>query len=103
MHMEAGEVQELNELGWETTLEECLRSLKKTKSDIEKDRKSAEWKLAIALTLKEHTSARNGWIAARLNMGEYNSVSHNVSIFRREQKNRSKAYRTLNKIKEFAV
>ena len=103
MHLEAREVQEHNELGWETTLEQCLRTLKKKKSDIERDRKSAEWKLAIALLLKERTSARNGWIAGRLNMGEFNSLSHNVSIFRREQKKISKYYKALKKIKEFAV
>ena len=103
MHLEAMEVQEHNELGWETTLEQCLRTLKKKKSDIERDRKSAEWKLAIALLLKERTSARNGWIAGRLNMGEFNSLSHNVSIFRREQKKISKYYKALKKIKEFAV
>ncbi len=46
---EANELRELNELDWENSLEDCLRTLKKTKSDIERDRKSAEWKLAIAL------------------------------------------------------
>ena len=80
LHLEAREVQELNELGWESTLEECLRTLRKTNSDIENDRKSAEWKLAIAQVLKERTSARNGWIAGRLNMGKFNSVSHNSAV-----------------------
>ncbi len=100
---EANELRELNELDWENSLEDCLRTLKKTKSDIERDRKSAELKLAIALALKERTSARNGWIGGRLNMGGFNSVSHNLSVFQREQKNRSKSYRTLRKIKHFAV
>ena len=103
MHLEARELREFNELEWEMLLEEYLKSLKKTKEEINAERKSAEWKLAIALLIKERTSARNGWIASRLNMGGSNSLSHNVGVFRREQKNRSRAYRALRKIKGFAA
>ena len=103
MQMEARELREFNDLEWEMLLEECLRILKKTKEEINAERKSAEWKLAIALLIKERTSARNGWIASRLNMGGSNSLSHNVGVFRREQKNRSRAYRALREIKGFAA
>ncbi len=75
-----------NELDWEISLEQCLRILKKTKSDIEGERKSAQWKFALALVLKERTSAPNGWNPGKLNMGGHNSFSHNVSLFRPEQK-----------------
>ena len=53
MQMEARELREFNELEWEMLLEECLRMLKKTKEEINAERKSAEWKLAIALLITE--------------------------------------------------
>ena len=68
MQMEARELREFNELEWEMLLAQCLRILKKTKEEINAERKTTEWELAIALLIKERTSARNGWIASRLNM-----------------------------------
>lgn len=95
LHIKGEELQEWNELNWKYTLERCLQKLKKSKEDIRNDKKSVEWKLAVAVKLKYETSATNSWISERLNMGHYNALSHNVSVFKRENMKFSKAIKAL--------
>lgn len=69
LRFEGKELEEANELIWETTLERAVQALGKTKVDIARDKKSAFWKVWIASVLRRNTSAPSTWIAQRLNMG----------------------------------
>ncbi|GAB5562712.1 MAG: hypothetical protein SynsKO_43590 [Synoicihabitans sp.] len=73
------EAHELKELGWESTLNGLMKKLTKSAKDISKDRKSAEWKVAVAATMRKSTTATNRWLAEKLNMGAPDGVSRYVS------------------------
>lgn len=72
---ESSGAREIREAQWEENLARCLRQLGKTEADARRDRKSAGWKAAVALRMKEITQARNGWLAERLHMGRAEAVS----------------------------
>ena len=75
-------LREANELRWELMLEKCMAALEKTTEMARSDIKSADWKILIAAVLKSKTSAPNGWIARKLNIGVPHAVSRYVGIFR---------------------
>ncbi|MBT5901430.1 MAG: transposase [Opitutaceae bacterium] len=81
------ESHELKELGWETTLTALLKKLVKSSEDISTGRKSADWKVAVAATMRTRTTATNRWLAEKLNMGAPDGVSRYVS----EAKNGSRS------------
>ena len=83
---EKQELREINELHWEEIMNRCLNTLEKTDSDIQNDKKSAEWKLAIVSVLKKRTAAPNAWISKRLNMGVASTLSSNLSNYLRGEK-----------------
>jgi hypothetical protein len=74
-------LREANKLRWELVLEQCMKSLDKTSENVKKDKKSADWKIMIAVALKHTTSATNIWIADALNMGVPHAVSRYVGMF----------------------
>ncbi len=47
----------------------------KNKRDCQQDKKSAHWKVLIALFMKDHTSVANSWLARHLHMGAPQGVS----------------------------
>ena len=67
--------REMREARWAEMLARCLRKLGKSAADIAVDRKSAIWKVSVALRLKETTQASNGWLAEQLHMGRPEAVS----------------------------
>ena len=69
---------ELRELHWEEILGRCLKEMGKGSKDVESERKSAPWKVAIAALLKRRTQAPNPWIAEKLQMGNPKGISHYV-------------------------
>lgn len=71
--------REIRELIWESELDSILKTLGKTSTEIEDDAKSAAWKVAAAAQLKKSHLCENPWIAKRLNMGAYSTVSRLVS------------------------
>jgi putative transposase len=60
---------EARELVWETDLERCLDALGKTLSDVNLDKKSADWKVAICAWMRERHLCRNRWLSERLSVG----------------------------------
>jgi REP element-mobilizing transposase RayT len=64
------DTRELRELNWEDMVVGELKSRKKDEQAIEQERKLVDWKVAIALRLRQETIASNTWIARRLNMGD---------------------------------
>jgi REP element-mobilizing transposase RayT len=80
---ETGGAREIREQQWEECLAKCLRKAGKTLEAARSERKSAPWKVAIAVEMKRTTQVKNGWIAERLNMGSGVAVSQYVGQWRR--------------------
>jgi hypothetical protein len=53
-----------------------MRLLKKDDAMLLTSPKGASWKIEIARLLRKQTTAKNGWIAKRLNMGHPSRVSN---------------------------
>ena len=85
-------LREANELRWELVLDQCMESLGKTTKMVELDLKSADWKILIAAVLKHKTSASNGWIAKKLNMGVPHAVSRYVGEFKQNANDKRKDF-----------
>ena len=90
--------REVREARWTTALDHYLRQLGKTAEDARQDRKSASWKVAIALQLKETTQVGNRWLAEHLNMGRPEAVSVHVGRLRSVSPGNNADYRQLTTI-----
>jgi REP element-mobilizing transposase RayT len=77
------EAKELRGPLWERRLQQGLSALEKTDLDLVSQRKSADWKVALARHLRECSLTPNRWIAERLSMGTAESVSSRVSHHRK--------------------
>lgn len=75
--------REIRETHWAEALHEGMAALGKTAADVLVDRKTASWKIALALYLKQTTQASNGWLAEKLQIGTPVAVSHHVGRARR--------------------
>jgi putative transposase len=73
---------ELEEMRWVRLLKAGLDVLGKNEMQLVKDKRSAEWKLALATWLKSQTGASNRWLGENLLMGHLQSVSKNVGVYR---------------------
>ena len=73
------ELAELKAARCEAELAKLLHAAGKTDADARDDFYSAPWKVAIAASLRQTTSASNRWIAEKLHMGAPNSVSQYLS------------------------
>ena len=76
--------REIREEQWRHELQRSLRLVGKETADALRERKSADWKVAIALHLKQTTQASNGWLCERLHMGTPVGVSSLVGKLRRQ-------------------
>jgi REP element-mobilizing transposase RayT len=76
--------KEVARLQWQRELERLLGKLGKTQEDIRLDKKSAPWKIAIAIMLKGSSSTSNAWVAEILNMGTPTLVSQVMSLARKK-------------------
>lgn len=86
---------EARQLYWERLLDEMLAYHGKKRSDVTKERKSANWKVMIAHYLKRHTAASNGWLCSHLHMGACQGISRYVGQFERSGGPNQKAYRRM--------
>jgi REP element-mobilizing transposase RayT len=80
---DASGAQEIRESSWQEVLERCLKRLGKGRKEIEQERKSAAWKVAIATFMKQKTQVNNRWLSERLSMGTPVAVSQYVGQSRR--------------------
>jgi putative transposase len=90
---------ELEAIRIEKLLKACLRQLGKKQTDIEEDKKSAPWKLAIASHLKASTGIKNPHLCAHLNLGHPATMSKLVGIYNNSKKGKcpySEQLKTLN-------
>ena len=67
--------REIREILWAEALARSLRLVGKTPALARTERKSAPWKAAVALHLKQITPVRNSWLAEQLHMGRPSAVS----------------------------
>ncbi len=77
LRLEGKELREANELQWAAMLDRALCCLEKTKSDIENNLKSADWKV---------------WIAEQLNMGAPQAVSMHTSRLMASNNQKNESY-----------
>jgi REP element-mobilizing transposase RayT len=76
--------QEIRQTRWESLFRQALAVLGRKESDLEAGPKSAGWKVALAVLLKERTQASNPWLAKRLGITRPAYLSRLVSAARRE-------------------
>lgn len=76
--------KEIREAQWRGLLDSGLRHLGKRAEDIAADRKSAPWKVALAVWLKQRCQVSNRWLCDHLRMGTPVAVSHHAGQARRQ-------------------
>jgi len=74
---------EIREQAWEELCRRALQVLHRTDAELKLAAKSAPWKVALAVFLKEHSQAANPWLARRLQIGRAKYVSHLVTAAQR--------------------
>lgn len=80
----AGELRLAQQAVWQEELERLLRKLGRPARDLAKTGKSAEWKLAVAATLKTRTTATNRWLGTTMHLGSLHEVSRKITAWTRE-------------------
>jgi putative transposase len=99
-HLEGADLQEANQVRWETLVKACMKSLGKTRADVQSDKKAAPWKVMIACFMKTHSSVSNVWLAKHLNMGVPQGVSRSVGLFQRSNGQEQRPYKKMLQITE---
>ena len=90
--------REIRAARWDEELGRCLRRLGKTSAEVDGEPKSAPWKAAVALRLKETTQAGDRWLTERLNMGRPEAVSVDVGRLKAAGAETDEAYSKLTTI-----
>ncbi|PAW67503.1 MAG: hypothetical protein B9S34_05340 [Opitutia bacterium Tous-C1TDCM] len=80
----AAEARAAAEELWREETNRLLAKLGRTGADLLTERKSADWKVALAAALKERTTATNRWLGEHLHMGGLHEVSRRVGAWRRQ-------------------
>ncbi len=75
-------VGDINGLSAEVLLKNYLNRLAKGTKEIANDKKSAPWKVVIAMILKRKSNASNPWISKQLNMGHPDSISRSIKTLK---------------------
>jgi len=87
--------REIREIRWAEALARSLRLVDKTLAMARTDRKSAPWKAAIALHLKQTTPVRNSWLAEQLHMGRPAAVGSYITRLKAARLQGNEAYQKL--------
>jgi len=74
------EFQEYGDVRAEMLLENGLKRLGKTQSDLDSDLKLAHWKVVLASWIKMQCSINNRWFSTHLCMGNIYSLSKAISL-----------------------
>ena len=80
----AAELQEAREAIWAEQLDRLLGKLHRKRDDLAAAGKSADWKLAVAATLKAQTTVTNRWLATAMHLGNLHEVSRKVAAWTRQ-------------------
>ncbi len=87
----ASEAAALREVRWRTSLDDVLRRYGRTQEEAKASRKTLEWKLRVALAVREESGAAVSWLARELNLGTDASVRSLLSKLRHERTQRYSA------------
>jgi putative transposase len=82
----AAEAQAAREGKWSAALERLLAAAGKGEADLRSDRRTAAWKVDLALELREGSGASASWLAEALCMGAPSSVRSRLSSRRAERR-----------------
>ncbi len=77
--LEADEIRAMKEASWTECFNRLLTDEGKSLEELKNDKKSARWKIALAVQLRQETGAPIKWIAHNLHMGSQNSVRSYLS------------------------
>lgn len=80
-------VKEVREAQWQQALARLRRQIPAEQT--RDRRKSAPWKVGLALQMKDRTDVSNGWLAAQLDMGSGCYVSKHVGLARKKVKGKA--------------
>jgi REP element-mobilizing transposase RayT len=80
-------VREVRESQWQEALERLRRQIPAEQT--RDPRKSAAWKVQLALQMKDTTDASNGWLATQLDMGSGFYLSKHVGLARKKVKGKA--------------
>ena len=80
--LEGAADSEARELLWQRKLKECLAKLGKTAEDARREKKSADWKVAACVHLRQTVGCSVTWICERLCMGVPAGVSRGMKLLR---------------------
>jgi REP element-mobilizing transposase RayT len=80
-------VREVREAQWQSALDRLRRQIPLEQTHDQ--RKSAPWKVQLAVQMKAATDASNGWLAAQLGMGSGFYVSKHIGLARRKVKGKA--------------
>jgi putative transposase len=97
-HLEGADLQEANQIRWETMIGACMKALGKTEDDVQSDKKAARWKVMIAYFMRERTSVSNVWLTKRLEMGVPQGVSRSIRLFVEDDGPKQRDYKKMLKI-----
>ena len=64
-----------------------LREAKRTRKDLGRSAKMADWKVALAAAMKAKTTVTNRWLEEELHMGSLHEVSRRVAASLRKTTN----------------
>jgi hypothetical protein len=77
------ETQEAREMQWGDVLKEELSKRGRGPDDLDQSPNGTKWKIAVAYSVRQRTTATNAWLAKELRMGAASSVSQYLSQVRR--------------------
>jgi REP element-mobilizing transposase RayT len=81
------DAQEAREGLRQALLDQLLREAKRTRNDLGRSAKMADWKVALAAAMKAKTTVTNRWLAEELHMGSLHEVSRRVAASLRKTTN----------------
>jgi len=62
----------------------ALHTVEQSQADPAAEPKGAQWKVAVAAGMKQHTEASSGWLTERLAMGNASRVSQVTAVVARQ-------------------
>ena len=81
------DAQEAREGLRQALLDQLLREAKRTRKELGRSAKMADWKVALAAAMKAKTTVTNRWLAEELHMGSLHEVSRRVAASLRKTTN----------------
>lgn len=83
--LERSVVRELQEARWQDALTDGLRKLGRGEEDLKTSRKGADWKVRLALTLRQDYATSYAWLAKALAMGSAGGLRNRLWHAKRQQ------------------